>query len=794
MIFENIKSITIPEGEVKRILYGSVVLWQKIISKIVNFIDALVIQDGVKRNIESLTQYGKCEQNGTPTPSAPIDIKCNNGTLGIISEGIPEEYIRLEYLQSSGTQYIDTGIAINYATQNIEQTATIRYTQSNSNRELMGTNGYGFFGKSASNKLESASGSTSPVIESALSKSIVSLMTDPSTKTVTFNVNGKQYTANASTFANNSYSIYIFALGGRDGVAASFFCNARVYDYIIKINGIILAHLLPVKRRSDGVLGMYDIVTNTFKTNAGTGTFIAGPTDSVATINNVPSEYIELEYLESSGTQYIDTGIVPSLDLTAEAEYFGGANYAAYGARWSGTPDNDTYGIYRSAYTDGGGARLIAYYGRYGNGKYGNFVVNSAPRFRTYIGTDSATVNEITLPISRESLSTNLTMYLFAMNKDNTAAFGGMVRIYSLKFFRNGQAIADYIPCKRRSDGTLGMYDAVTNTFKTNDGTGTFVAGPAVNHIGIIGIPEVITVSGANLLDPTTVSDENAFISRSNGTEVPPSATGGTFRHSDYIPIVSGETYYFGITPYQASTAGLAWYNGNSYVSGINGTALKNAGMKATAPNGATHVRFSWRIDEDYDTDWEHSIYFCVDGDIDRFVPYSVQTANAEDLLGLGDVVDEQDIISGEVTRKVGVKILDGTEEWETDTYGGNRRFVTRNFAKEQLSTVVCTHYSSTIEDGVRTAPNNAYVAATGALAIYRASAQSIDTVADWTAYLAAQYTNGTPVIVLYLLTTETTEEVTPQSLYFVEDTNTISVSAEVSDIDFEIKYKAKVI
>ena len=49
-------------------------------------------------------------------------------------------------------------------------------------------------------------------------------------------------------------------------------------------------------------------------------------------------------------------------------------------------------------------------------------------------------------------------------------------------------------------------------------------------------------------------------------------------------------------------------------------------------------------------------------------------------------------------------------------------------------------------------------------------------------------------MIVLYLLTTETTEEVTPQSLYFVEDTNTISVSAEVSDIDFEIKYKAKVI
>lgn len=168
------------------------------------------------------------------------------------------------------------------------------------------------------------------------------------------------------------------------------------------------------------------------------------------------------------------------------------------------------------------------------------------------------------------------------------------------------------------------------------------------------------------------------------------------------------------------------------------------------------------------------------------------QTASVENLLEVGDFEDTQNIISGEVARKVGVRVLDGTEEWTTDTYGGNRRFVTRNFAKEQLSTVVCTHYSSTIEDGARTSPNNAYVAATGALAIYIASTQSIDTAEDWKAYLAQQYANGTPVIVVYPLAEPTTEQVTAQHLTARDTATVTAVTENISDISLEVQYWQK--
>lgn len=190
---------------------------------------------------------------------------------------VPKEYQLLQYIQSSGTQYVDTGIAINYATQKIEQRATAQYTTSSSNRELMGANGYGFWGKNASNTLESAVGAAGGTItRSALVKNVVSLTTNPQGRSVLFVANGNQYSATASSFANNLYAVYIFAIGGRSGAAASFYCKARVYEYEVLINDESVAHLVPVKRRSDGVLGMYDLVNQQFRTNAGTGSFTAG--------------------------------------------------------------------------------------------------------------------------------------------------------------------------------------------------------------------------------------------------------------------------------------------------------------------------------------------------------------------------------------------------------------------------------------------------------------------------------------------------------------------------------------
>ena len=51
------------------------------ILKTVMGIAPLRLGNSVTGTIHTMTQYGKCVQDGTPTPDAPVDIVCNNGAL-----------------------------------------------------------------------------------------------------------------------------------------------------------------------------------------------------------------------------------------------------------------------------------------------------------------------------------------------------------------------------------------------------------------------------------------------------------------------------------------------------------------------------------------------------------------------------------------------------------------------------------------------------------------------------------------------------------------------------------------
>ena len=128
---------------------------------------------------------------------------------------------------------------------------------------------------------------------------------------------------------------------------------------------------------------------------------------------------------------------------------------------------------------------------------------------------------------------------------------------------------------------------------------------------------------GKNILNPATVPDTNYFVNRLNGGLTKPSATGGEWRHSDYIPVIANTAYYFGEIPALASTAGTAWYDSEyNFISGFNATTLSNNNNIMTAPENAAYMRHSWRIDEGYNTNWENTVYICIKGDLHKFKPY----------------------------------------------------------------------------------------------------------------------------------------------------------------------------
>lgn len=164
------------------------------------------------------------------------------------------------------------------------------------------------------------------------------------------------------------------------------------------------------------------------------------------------------------------------------------------------------------------------------------------------------------------------------------------------------------------------------------------------------------------------------------------------------------------------------------------------------------------------------------------------QTASVQNLFAVGDYADAQDIISGAITRQIGMKVLDGTEaDWLASSMGGI--WMLRLWGKAGTSAMALTSTHFTGTNAVNESMPDNSIMFNNSTVFIKATAYS--TLDDFKAYLAAQYAQGTPVIVLYPLTEETTETVTGQILKTEEGTTSISATAEIAPIDVEIKYSA---
>ena len=173
------------------------------------------------------------------------------------------------------------------------------------------------------------------------------------------------------------------------------------------------------------------------------------------------------------------------------------------------------------------------------------------------------------------------------------------------------------------------------------------------------------------------------------------------------------------------------------------------------------------------------------------------QTAITVDLFGAGDVGDEQDIITGAITRKCVIHVLDGTEHWQV---GNDHTLMSDSFTDfpfpGQISQPICTHFKGTTHYG-ESLLDNEIVCRGNTMRRLQLRADQFrksewqETVATFKAFLADQYSAGTPVIIVYPLKNETTDTTTAQPLTVEDGDNTITVTAEVSGIELEAKYHA---
>lgn len=442
MDFSQVKAITIPEGNVIRILSGATVLWER--------------------------------------------------------TGLPAEYQEVEYLESTGTQYIDTGMVLN---NGCVITLDFLIADSAVNRIVYGWRRKGLFTQpyqayitSNTRKIRqivvgrSADVDTYPqsfeydvrnkVLMDSVDEHVLvnGIVTDCGPD---FS-NGKAFDENGSS----EYHPYLFALNNA-GRAVAISKDTRIYGYSVQYEGELLQSFVPCYRKIDKVAGMYDVVNGVFYTNDGTGEFTVGPD-----IITIPSEYQKVEYIQSSGTQYIRTPVPPSDNFRMDLKVYSTCVDSFYCAGLriggdiifgqTGPTANDRVsasvnGASVNASTDG------VQWSRSSSGQtYDIMLRTNGNGTFTYHIKDLTNEKEFLAENRSYTLMGNVTYGICVSSLNSVYILNGTNRFYYFRLYKDGEVAFDGIPCYRKSDNVVGLYDLVSKEFLVNAGTGSFTAGPDV--------------------------------------------------------------------------------------------------------------------------------------------------------------------------------------------------------------------------------------------------------------------------------------------------------------------------
>ena len=195
-------------------------------------------------------------------------------------------------------------------------------------------------------------------------------------------------------------------------------------------------------------------------------------------VSALPTGYTAVDYIESTGTQYIDTGVHPtsrySIELKMSAapssgdKMFFGMSPGSSGARWW----VEYYGsrLYASISAGSGSSNA-------GSAPSGTFVLTMSNT-----GGVSAGGTQYISSFGSAAFTTSLNAYLFCYNSNGTAAYFTSMKVWYLKISTGDVLIRDFVPCIRDTDDEPGLYDlcgticASTGTpFYPNAGTGAFL-------------------------------------------------------------------------------------------------------------------------------------------------------------------------------------------------------------------------------------------------------------------------------------------------------------------------------
>lgn len=202
----------------------------------------------------------------------------------------------------------------------------------------------------------------------------------------------------------------------------------------------------------------------------------------------LPSEYQEVDYVTSTGTQRIETGLVNDT-LGVPLSYDMLINYPSDVStrQLNGSQGGWYVGVVNGKWQIGTSST---------NNTGKDAVANKWYRvYVSFTGVSDSTANAIGSFVNKDTgagsqwasassgsqgvatnVSSSFMVCLFAMNSQNLPS---SCSIGETKISRSGEIVRHFIPCYRKADKVIGMYDLINNQFYTNAGTGDFTCYPA---------------------------------------------------------------------------------------------------------------------------------------------------------------------------------------------------------------------------------------------------------------------------------------------------------------------------
>ena len=531
------------------------------------------------QKVYTCTGWTLTAPDGTVTsgPGLTKTVEYAGGVYKLTWNWIRSGYAPLDYIESTGTQWIDTKVVPTANTSLIlDYRLTTWKVETNSRIYL-----FGAYKSASAGRFQFAHATdTDKLVFGYGASTDSSTVCAPDTDRHVLEVRGGAFTLDGEgpypsspiAWSDTSKNLCLFALN-QNGTKA-YLSPYRLYGCKIYESEALVRNLVPVIRNSDGKAGLLDIaaeddtfysnttgddfamgsslpicmvagspskcgapepgygvktdivagqpytftvphrvVTNDVRTEVYTctgwtlttpdGTVTSGPelektvtfTDGFHkltwnwTVTGIFDGYTPLEYIESTGTQYIDTKLQPTSSTTFEMRY-----------KLTEKPTGSTvFGVLGSS----AGARLC--FGLYSSGvnaayasaSLANYAVTGQPDTNIHTATlkgktyyiDGRSARSFTQTWS----GTAYALYLFAYNNAGSVLNPGELRIYSCSFKNvidaNGNTVnAEFVPCRGPS-GEIGLYETVSGKFFGNAATGdAFTAGP-VEDILVTGSP-----------------------------------------------------------------------------------------------------------------------------------------------------------------------------------------------------------------------------------------------------------------------------------------------------------------